>query len=222
MKLVSKLKSDTLKYLLVPIILFINIFSVKAQKLAYERADHYTKALSSYQMDGNNISYTIHGSKYEFSYPETSFKIAFYNQLATHAVYAKYGGKEVLFLTDSINMAKVKGVTRHGMSDEVIIVRIHLAKGASPIIRDIEDGKVVSSIKTEHVDVYFKNGPTLDGFISTLYRLCFEMQVAQGMITQAEVDAQNHDRGMTPEKFMKKYPNSIFNMEAEQRQPVAQ
>ncbi|WP_186774578.1 hypothetical protein [Chitinophaga pinensis] len=42
------------------------------------------------------------------------------------------------------------------------------------------------------------------------------MQVAQGMITQAEVDAQNHDWGMTPEKFIRKYPDSIFNMEAEQ------
>ncbi|SFO75530.1 hypothetical protein SAMN05428949_6493 [Chitinophaga sp. YR627] len=205
-----------MKYLFLPIILFVNIFSVQAQRLAYERADHYTKVLSSYQMDGNNITYTIRGSKYEFSYPETSFKIAFYNQLATHAVYAKYGGREVLFLTDSINMAKVKGVTRHEMSDEVIIVRIHLERGASSIIRDIEDGKVVSSIKIEHVDVYFKNGSTLGGFISTLYRLCFEMKVAQGTITQAEVDAQNHDWGMTPEKFIKKYPNSIFNMEAEQ------
>ncbi|TWV92568.1 hypothetical protein [Chitinophaga pinensis] len=152
-----------MKHLFFPIILFINIFSIQAQKLAYERVDHYSKVLSSYQMDGNNISYTIRGSKYEFSYPETSFKIAFYNQLATHAVYARYGGKEVLFLTDSINMAKVKGVTRHEMSDEVIIVRIHLKTGAPSIIRDIEDGKVVSSIKKNTSIFTLKTAPRWEG-----------------------------------------------------------
>ncbi|UYQ94994.1 hypothetical protein MKQ68_07790 [Chitinophaga horti] len=202
-------------FLFLPILL-INIVTVQAQKLAYERADYYSKALSGYQLAGSNGSYTIQGVKYSFAFPEASFRITFYNQMAALATYYSTGNKEMLVLVDSIDMAKVKGITYHKVGDEVVDVRLHLKGSAPAFFREILDGKEISRTKVDVVHSYVKKGPALSEFVTTLYKLCFEMQVAQGLITQAEADAQNRDRNITPETFITRYPNSIFNMEAKQ------
>ncbi|WP_276482295.1 hypothetical protein [Paraflavitalea pollutisoli] len=205
-----------MKRLLFLSILLANIFSAQAQKLDYETLDGSSKTITIYQRDVDGLSCIISGKKCEISFPETIFKIAFYNQLATDAFYVKTGGREILYLTDSINLAKVKGITRHELSDSIAFVTLHLKPRDSAVTRLIEHGKVISTVKRASIDLYCRNNQDIGGLVSSLYRICFKMQIAHGLITKEEAAAQNHDWGTGPESFIKKYPNSIYNMEAEQ------
>lgn len=205
-----------MKHFLLIISFFAVILPVKAQNVPYESLDAYSKVISSYQMEANNLSFTYHGTKWEFSFPESSFNLAFHNQLGTEALYKNMDGRDLLYLTENIDLSKVKGITWENLSEELILIKLHLKSGDSVKTNIYENGKVINTHATAFVNFFCKDNQSRSGFVSKLYDACLAFQKAKGLITAEEIAAQKKDWGTGPAAFIKKHPNSIYNMEAEQ------
>lgn len=166
-------------------------------------------------MDGNNLSYEEGNTKYEISFAETNFKLTFYNQLATQAVYKKENGKEILYLTENIDLSKVRGITSDNLSNDLIVIRLHLKSGATVNTQLIEGGKVIRTESSDRVELFCKDNAYRSGFVSKLYDVCFAIQHAKGLISKKEMDEQKKDWGISPKTFIEKHPSSIYVMQAE-------
>ncbi|MCK7555980.1 hypothetical protein MKQ70_13495 [Chitinophaga sedimenti] len=206
---------NQMKHLSLLIILLAIVCPLQSQNLSYESLDAYSKAISSFQMGADKLSYTERGTQYEFGFTESSFRITFYNQLATEAYYKSFEGRDVLTLTEGIDLSKVRGITWEEFSEGVILVRLHFVKGFKVNTRLIENGREKSVVVRESVDLFCKDGQ-LGHFSNKLYEICPDMQKAKGLISAAEIAAQRSDMRLTPAAFIQKYPASIYSMAAAQ------
>lgn len=207
----------SLKHLSLFIILLAIVGPLQSQNfLSYESLDAYSKAISNYQLGADKLSYTERGTKYELGFAENSFRITFHNQLAAAAYYVSFEGRDVLHLTEGIDLSKVRGITWEYFSEGIILIRMHFVKGFTVSNRSIENGEEKVTVVRESVDLYARNDNQLGSFINKLYEVCLDMQKSKGLISAEEIAAQRRDLGMKPAAFVRKYPNAIYSMQAQQ------
>lgn len=214
------LKNNFKKAILKKAILLIYILQIsffgQAQQPAYKKLDLLSSDISKIQLKANDLSYEDNATNCQVSFSEVNFKVNFYNLLATNAVYKKSIGKEVLYLTENIDLSKVNGITAAPISKDLMMVELHFKSGARIEPQLIENGKVLNKLSENSLPFYCKNNDSWNTLFARLFELCTNIQISKGLTTEKAVEEERKDwTKISLAAFRKKHPLSLLTMQAD-------
>ena len=200
----------------ITIIIIVNIFFTvaSAQTIPYEKLDSISNGISKLQSEMDGKSYYDSTSNFEMSFPEINFKVNFYNQLASRAIYKKTGNKEILALTENIDLSKAIGIVSYLINKEFIKVSLYFPQEYLKT-QIIEDGKVIKTITQEWISFFCTNDKHTFSISKALFYLCTRIKKEKGLMTENEIAEQKRDINTIPyEAYILKYPASLYTMHA--------
>lgn len=207
-----------MKKLLLLIAVTFAIFC-QAQKVPYEKLDSISTAISKLQFETNGLTYNDGKTDYEISFPEANFQVAFSNQLATKAIYKKSNGKELLYLTENIDLSKAIGIVSFPINKDMLVIKLYFPQGYLKT-QIIENGTKTKTISEEYLE-FFRVNKDLNGsssIFNSIYDLCTSIKKEKKLITQKIIDEENSDwKKLTLEAYIQKHPNSLKTMQAKLR-----
>jgi hypothetical protein len=192
------------------------------QGVAFETLDSISTYISALQKQTESKIYKeSSGNEYELSFPETSFNVWFYNKQASHAVYKKQGEKEVLSLTEGIDLSKVTGITVGEDNNGVVTIKVDFPKDHLRT-QLIENGKVTATTKESSLVFYCRYGAVdtdkqflFDKMFFALYGLAARLKIEKGWMKQEELISEVQDwLALSSEAFYKKHPQSLLSAQA--------
>ena len=196
------------------------IISLQAQTVSYEKLDSISSEISKMQSEVNGKIYNNGGSEFELSFPEENFKVFYNNQIATNAIYKKQNGKELLYLTENIDFSKATGYV-FGFNNNILGMRVYFP-AAYLKTQLYENGVLVNTISEESLEFFMINKKVDKTIFDYLLDLITSLQIAKGLTTEAEISNQKKDYSPTlsisdAQKFILKYPSSIYNLRLKNR-----
>ena len=190
------------------VLLMRSSFLTYAQNIPYEKLDSLSALISKYQLRANGLSYNNGYSDYELSFAEQNFGEFFSDQLAYTAVYKKEQGKEVMTLTENIDLTKVSGITREVFNNKVTVVTLYFPKGH--LQRQVFD----NGIPVDYLEFYSNNQPG-DYLFKSLFDLCTLFRIEKGLTTEKAAAAEKNDLYVLSDTdFINKYPTSLLARQA--------
>ena len=201
------------------IIIITSLFVVstlKAQNVPYEKLDSISKEISKLQLEANGLIYDQNNYHYEISFPEENFRVTYYNKLASRAVYKKENGKELLYLTENIDLSKAIGLTSEINKDNLIVDKIFFPIGFLKT-QIFENGKLINTINENSLPFFYKKTKNFERQFYLLFDICSTISIEKGLFTKSKLNEQKADfKLLHPDQFIKYYPNSLLSMEAEE------
>ena len=198
-------------YLKKIIVLFLTqvSLSLQAQTIQHEKLDSISTEISNLQLKANNLPYKdAKGNEYEISFSDNNFEILFYNQLAYKSVYKKWDGKEILALTENIDLSKVTAITKHTSFTDVILVKLYFPTGYLKT-QLFENGTLTNTITEEYLE-FFTTNKSRDLLGEGLIDLVVLFKITKGLTTTEKMTEERIDyTALSKEDFLKKYPNSL-------------
>lgn len=212
--------------------LLSNIASIS--QTPYQKIDSLSKAIRTIQEQVNDKLYQVSSSEvYTLSFPEESFGINISDKLAHVAVYKTRNDKDVLYLTNSIDITKLVSVKV--ITDESVVGRLLLEfPQANLKTQTISNGKTIQST-SEYLELFFLNTienrskPRIDQnqylLINLLAALTNNLKSDRDK-AQSQKDflateswnrlLRNTTSLLSLERFVSDYPTSIFVKEIKQ------
>jgi TPR repeat protein len=151
-------KSITLSTLL--LCSFISI----AQTVPFEILEKFSKEINILQKNANGKIYTDGKTYYEVTFPETSFDVSFHNQLATKVVYKKWEGKEIMAITDNIDLSKAQDIKVTAFGGLAGAMRIYFPNNTIKT-QLYENGKLINTINETYVEIFYDKSSDNDKLI---------------------------------------------------------
>lgn len=205
-----------MKPIIIIVILLLLSISVKAQKVPYEKLEAFSKEISQFQLEVNGKSYNDGTNNIEISFPEENFTVSFESQLATNVVYLKKDNKELMYLSENIDMAKVKGITVELIDGKILLYKLHFDVYYF-FTKIFENDVLIDTTIHNNLVIYAKYNENYSATVPSICeKLCLTLQKERGMITDEEISEQNVDYViLSKEEFVKKHPNSIKSMQVQ-------
>ncbi len=149
---------------------FINF----AQNVSFEILENFSKEINNLQRKADGRTYSDGKHYYEVSFPETSFDVSFHNQLATKVVYKKWGGREIVAITENIDLSKAIDIKDMAYGGIAGAVRIYFPSGSLKT-QIIENGELINILNETYVEVFYdkSNGDDKYSLISKLNELIY-------------------------------------------------
>jgi hypothetical protein len=200
------------------ILLVANILitlSLQAQTIPYEKLDSISSEISKLQLKANNLPYKdAKGNEYEISFSDKNFEVFFYNQLAFKSVYKKWDGKEILALTENIDLSKVTAITKHTSFTDVVLIKLYFPTGYLKT-QLFENGILTNTITEEYLE-FFTTNSSREKLANSLYDLVVLFKITKGLTTEEKMTEERIDyTALSKEDFLKKYPNSLLAKQAQ-------
>lgn len=198
-----------MKRIITGILLTIIIFSSKAQTIPSEKLDSISSEISKLQLKANNLTYKdAKGNEYEISFSDKNFEVLFHNQLAFKSVYKKRDGKEILALTENIDLAKVTAITKHTSYTDVILVKLYFPTGYLKT-QLFENGILTNTITEEYLE-FFTTNLSREKLANSLYDLVVLFKITKGLTTAEKIEEENeYYKSHSEEESLDKYPLSL-------------
>ena len=131
-------------------ILFLISFASNAQNVSFEILENFSKEINNLQRKADGKTYSDGKHYYEVSFPETSFDVSFHNQLATKVVYKKWDGREIVAITENIDLSKAIDIKDMGYGGIAGAVRIYFPTGCLKT-QIIENGELINTLDETYV-----------------------------------------------------------------------
>lgn len=188
--------------------LLIN-FLINAQTIPYEKLDSISSEISILQLKANDLPYKdAKGNEYEISFSDKNFEILFHNQLAYKSVYKKWDDKEILALTENIDLSKVTAITKHTSFTNVILVKLYFPTGYLKT-ELFENGILTNTITEEYLE-FFTTNLSREKLADSLYDLVVLFKITKGLTTAEKIEEENeYYNSHSEEEFLDKYPLSL-------------
>lgn len=142
-----------MKRVFIIILVFFISVNALAQNIAYEMLDSFSNRISELQTQANGFSYMDGNDKYELSFPEENFKVWVSTRMATNAVYKKKENKEVLELTENIDLTKSISFKAYYGNNQMVCFRMMFPEGSIQT-KVFEDGILSETKSDNHVDFF--------------------------------------------------------------------
>jgi hypothetical protein len=161
------------KSLLLIITLFVSTINF-AQNVSFEILETFSKQINNLQRTADGKLYSDGKDYYEVSFTENSFNVSFHNQLATKIVYKKWSGREILALTESIDLSKAIDIKDMAYGGIAGAVRIYFPAGSIKT-QIFENGELKQTLNENYVEVFYdkSNGDDKYSLISKLNELIY-------------------------------------------------
>lgn len=196
--------------------------TVSAQEIPFETLDSLSKLISSFEQETEAKTYMDRsGNMIELNYPEENFNVYSYDRHATKAIYKKCGGKEILSLTENIDLSKATGIVIDQEYNDVVRLKVYFPKNhISTSV--IDDGNIIDSLKTDNIEFFCRYGAVdangsliLDRMFFLLAELCSKLKVEKGLIEEGDWQKEIVDwNKMGSKEFAAKYPRSVLSAQA--------
>jgi len=154
-----------MKKLLIISTLHLCSFISFAQKVPFEILEKFSKEINILQKNANGKIYTDGKTYYEVTFPETSFDVSFHNQLATKVVYKKGKGKEIMAITENIDLSKAQDVKDMAFGGTAGTMRIYFPKNTIKT-QLYENGELINTINEAYVEIFYDKSSDNDNLIS--------------------------------------------------------
>ncbi len=205
-----------MKKLIIIITILFAVAALRAQSVPYEKLDSISNEISKLQLEANGLIYDQNNSHYEISFPKENFRVTYYNKLASRAVYKKENGKELLYLTENIDLSNAIGLTSEINKDNLIVDKIFFPIGFLKT-QIFENGKLINTINENSLPFFYKKTKNFERQFYLLFDICSTISIEKGLFTKSKLNEQKADfKLLPPDKFIKYYPNSLLSMEAEE------
>jgi hypothetical protein len=185
------------------------------QKVPYEKLEGLSKEISQLQLEANGKSYNDGINDIEISFPEENFTVSISSHLGTKAIYKKSNDKELLYLTENIDLSKAIGMVSFSISKDMLGLKLYFPQGYLKT-QIIENGTKSKTINEEYLE-FFRIKKDLNGasIFNHIDDLCSSIKKEKKLITQEIINEENSDwKKLTPEAYIKKNPNSLKTMQA--------
>jgi hypothetical protein len=195
------------------------ISSICAQQMPYEKLEELSTAISKLQFITNGLTYNDDKSEYQISFPDANFQVAYHNLLSTNAVYKKSNGKEILYVTEDIDLSTV--ISGKIISTASRLAQVHLEFPLNSIAtQEFENGELIGT----------KEVSSLDFFVNEDYWSLYSEMIKLCNYLKKEKDTFNYDveeiatiwsRTLNKKSivgfrnFIKNYPNTLYITQAE-------
>ena len=173
--------------------LFIIALKINAQKISYQKLDSISTLISRVQKETESLSYKDEkGDTYQLSFPDDNFTIWANNRLASKAVYKKWGDREVLALTENIDLSKASGIEiGPWISKGVYVIKLSFPPGSLKT-QLIENGKVTNTITEDYLEFFCKAERNINyDFLKKVAFSSLIIQQEKGLVKN--IDEQNKD-----------------------------
>lgn len=202
------------------IVLFIFItfsFAARAQKIPYEKIDLLSDEINRLQLTAEGLKYTEGNESYQTSFAVENFKVYYNDLLLTHSVYKKSGNKEVMELTENIDLSKVTAIRKLTSSND--IGRVLLEFPANSIKKQVyENGELIKTTSSNSIDVYA--GKQLYDLYEKIVLLSHSLKKEKNnfsynveeVTTSWKVVKETNSLN-SYQSFLKKHPNTLFESE---------
>ncbi|MGN6421481.1 MAG: hypothetical protein ACTHMC_28460 [Pseudobacter sp.] len=218
-----------MKRIAVLIIFILSVSLSWAQEISSRSLDSLSALISKNQSRAEGLPYKINENDPQtLSFPKENFRIWYYNKLATHAVRKTSGNKEILEITEDIDLSKAYHLGFHHFyfhgSSPVYTYRIWFP--ANEIQTQIyENGKLVRKETRSHIDIIdlrsARNERSSSDYHKAYLTLGYTINLLMNAKTQSGYDLQqiNNDLIASMDEneeeeylnFQQKYPQSIYN-----------
>lgn len=134
--------------------LILPYFLSFAQKVPFETLETFSEEINNIQRKADGKSYLDGKQYYEISFPESSFFVSFYNQLATKVVYKENNGEEILELTEKIDLTKAINIKDMENGGTAGALRLYFPAG---IIKTqiFKKGDLIQTLNVNYIEVFF-------------------------------------------------------------------
>jgi hypothetical protein len=201
---------------IITLIILIQIsLSLQAQKVPYEKLEELSTSISNLQNKANGLTYNEGSINYELSFPEENFQVSFSNQLATVSVYKKSGDREVMELTENIDLSEVISVKILSANNK--ISQISLIFPINSIKTQIFEEGVLLENKEMTTLVLYTNQEPLKLY-AEIIKLCNYLKKETGTFTYDVEElatiwetALNQNTISTLQSFYYKYISTLYD-----------
>ena len=171
-----------MKKVLILTALFFNLFISLAQVVPFETLESFSKDINNLQLKADGKTYSDGTYFYEVSFPENSFYVSFYNQLASKIVYKKKEGKEILALTENIDLTKAIDIKDMAYGGLAGAARICFPTNSIKT-QIFENGALKQTVNENYVEVFYDKTNGVDKFslISKLNELIYVINKTQNL-----------------------------------------
>lgn len=191
------------------------------------------------RQNNNTVTGTLYSDKedaYELSFPKDNFGIMASNRLAYHSVYKKKDGKELLYLTENIDLSKAERIelVAPGKDRIVWMVRLWFPKGYLKT-QVLDNGEPAGIPAPDYLEFYkYFDSKKLDAStprstwpmwttVKTIGTLCYQFKIDNDQIAAEMVniitdrfnellDNKAEDLELQ-ERFLSNFPNSLYSSE---------
>jgi hypothetical protein len=207
-----------MKKIIALVILIQIALSVQAQKVPYEKLEELSKAISTLQFGANELSYNDGKTDYEISFPEENFKVYYSNLLADNSIYKKSGNREVLELTENIDLSAIISITI--ISSENSVAQIRMIFPFNSIKTQIfEEGKLIETKEVSSIDFFVKN--EYRKLYAEMIELCHYLKKEKGSfdydideVAKKWETALNRNTTVEFQNLLKNYSNTLYEEQA--------
>lgn len=139
---------------LILIVVFLNVFMSFGQDVPFETLEKFSKEINDLQRKAEGKIYSEGKFNVEVSFPETSFIVYFHNQLATSSIYKKWNDREILALSENIDLSKSIGIKYTEIDGEAGSFRIYFPEGSIKT-QIFEEGELVQTLTENYVELFY-------------------------------------------------------------------
>lgn len=165
--------------------------SLFAQEVTSVEIAKLTGIINSYQTHSDNKTYTDlrDNNVYTVSFSKDNFNVLFSSKLAYKSVYKQWAGKEVLAVTENIDLTKVtkmEKVVSPG-NTSAFTIRMYFGKESLQTTL-IENGTVTATIKEDFLEFFYPENTETDGTVLwiNLHKLVALLKQVKGGNASAE------------------------------------
>lgn len=197
-------------------LLFLISCSYASAQVSYQQIDSITNAIREIQRYSEGMEIMTSDGAATVSYPEDNFNIMTHSRLGYQAYYLDYGNKELLKITEKIDLSKVNGVG-YSYDEKVAVLTLFFPAGVIEI-QTLENGVPVQASNKNTVQFVIKKEKAYLYF--NLIDACYLFQVEKKMIEKKEVEKMKSDflvlnkndfsELSAMETFCRSYPNSLY------------
>ncbi len=203
-----------------------------SQSISYHKLDSISIEFSKFQKEADGYTYNDGSQNYEVSFPQENFKIWADNHLASYAIYKKWGNKEILAITENIDLSKATSLVMlslNTLKNGSILVTYRLYFPKDQLNTTLyEDGKVIKNIKESYIDLFLiqpdvsynkvselKLYSFFNKFINLIYIL--KNEKGQNIAYNLKTIQEDWNKAIDGKEisfynsFMAKYPKSIYD-----------
>jgi|GEM_PF-3033888 len=174
----------------------LSVFALTAHgKVPYTTLDSLCTLIKAFQANTEGRSHTDQSGHYQVSFPGDHFNVLSYNRLAYHAICKKFDNKELLLVTQNIDLTKVTAVVLPRFKNGFGPIELWFPEGYLKT-EVYEAGRLVTTTSPRLLEFFTTNdkGGATDRkdyaywkHYKTLAHLCHLMQMEKGLIDEEYV-----------------------------------
>jgi hypothetical protein len=213
------------------VILFFISSNLFSQTIPYQKLDSLCSIINILQnkTNGDTIKEES-GHKFQISYPDENFKVFAYNHLATYAVYKKYENKEVLELTENVDLSKA--ISFKSVFGNYYCTKFRMEFPVGTIKTETyEKGTLIRTSNNSFLDFYFHfdQGQRVNKtseyssriFYNNIIKLLYLLKAEKGTIHQYDMEKVSKNWNLAVDKFssisfkafLSQYPGTLYTPE---------